>query len=150
MATIVLDYGPIYGEVVNGTVQGRPNGSVFVPISNTISMVFADTVVGIGNELHGSNNWVILTNASNQKVRFGAVAQSQDLASNLQWVISEDATLTTILGTTNISAGNFNVSTAQYVVQNYTLTPGTTYYVCARLVNNGVPVAVSSVLELVA
>ena len=83
MATIVQDYGPIYGEVVNGTVQGRPNGSVYVPLSNTISLSIQDLYIKL------DTNIFVCNDQGNRKYTANVVAQSQDLASNINIEVAD-------------------------------------------------------------
>ena len=141
MQTIVQDYGPIYGEVVNGTVQGRPNGSVYVPISNTLSISSSASSISLDSGLS-----VFITNLD-----IVMVAQSQDLASYIRSAVYSDAACTTMVGSyRNRSAGTFNVSTRWVGNGTTPLTPGSSYYIRAELVNNGVAVATSNVLTVVA
>lgn len=146
MATIVQDYGPIYGEVVNGTVQGRPNGSVYVPESNVITLQY------VGG---ASTSTVTLSGGSyNLSVKVDLIAKSQDLASNMRIGLYSDSDCTTLFanGYRTFPAGQFNFTNfARISGSSNTDAPvsGTTYYIRAELVNNGSVVAVSSVLECV-
>lgn len=147
MGTIVQNYGPIYGEVVNGTVQGRPNGSVYVPLSNVISLnITASYVRFAGDNFYKPSTAGGTTVTGAVKV----VAVSQDLASNIRISMYSDAGLTTQVGTpVDLVAGNFNsaISSISKDTSNNLVT-GNTYYVVAQLTNNGVPVATSSVATL--
>lgn len=146
MATIVQNYGPIYGEVVNGTVQGRPNGSVYVPVSNTINLVPNAAATHI--KVTGGNLVICNSGAAGKSV--GVVAQSQDLASYVKTIVYSDAACTTQVGTARMyAAGAFNFNTP-YACSYYsgTLTSGDPYYLRAVLVNNNSDVAASSTIEL--
>lgn len=141
MATIVQDYGPIYGEVVNGTVQGRPNGSVYVPLSNTISIALS----GSGNTI-AENSTALSYGAG---VNF--VAQSQDLSSYVAFTVYSDSGCTTAVGNpANRTAGQFNGKAYTIGYATSPLTSGVSYYLRAQLMNNGVAVATSNVIEVVA
>ena len=151
--TIIQTIGPLYGEVVNGTVFGRPNGSVFVPSENTIelSLVSAfrfarntnSTTVCICNSA-GSIPWV---NAGNMA---HAVAQSQDIANYIEFDLAEDSEFNTIIGTMAETAGNFNLSEIYLIrYSEYTIVAETTYYLRARLMSaSGVAVATSDTIEI--
>lgn len=145
MGTIIQDFGPIYGEVVNGTVQGRPNGSVYVPISNTIT-IQKNTNLLI-NVLSGTENRVRFCNDSGTYIRFGLVAESQDIASNMRVVLASDPGLTTILDSVSFNPGQFNFSSLPNIGMDFELDADDTYYVAGQLMNNGVPVATSTVIE---
>lgn len=140
MATIIQDYGPIYGEPVNGTVQGRPNGSVYVPLSNTV-----DISLAANTELYANGTMMQLSNYMT------VVANSQDLSSYIQTQLFTDAACTTAFNTPrNLTVGRFNFSFVNFVASGSTApTSGVSYYLRAQLMNNGVPVATSSVIEVV-
>lgn len=142
MPTIIQNYGPIYGEVVNGTVQGRPNGSVYVPLSNTISIALTDLSTRV--YVNTSDRLVV-----NKAISF--VAESQDLSSNVRSSVYSDAACTTQVGTSRSeAAGIFNGTKSTIGNANgATLTPGDPYYIRFELINNGVAVATSNVLEVV-
>lgn len=151
--TIIQTIGPLYGEVVNGTVFGRPNGSVYVPAQNTVSL-----------EIPGSRLYVISTTDTNiaicasngsinwqDKNKMHLVAQSQDLANYLYLEIATDSDFTDIIGSQSLPAGDFNRYEV-YAARNATerVTAETTYYIRASLVSgSGVPVAVSDSVEVV-
>ena len=137
--TIIQTIGPLYGESVNGTVFGRPNGSVYVPSTNTV------TVRGSGNIVELDGTVRTLTN-------FDFIAESQDLASYVRAILYSDSGLTTAIADRTFVAGSFNFSLRNiaYLYEGKSLTPGEKYYLVAYLVNNGSNVATSSVLELVA
>ena len=142
MATIVQDYGPIYGEVVNGTVQGRPNGSVYIPISNTIVLTGPDNMtLAFLDPAHPTRLFISDT------VYY--VARSQDLASNVRLAVYSDSECTTMFGTPfAISAGIFNGSSNRVGFSTDAITTGDTYYLRAELMNNNVAVAISDVIEV--
>lgn len=142
MGTLIQSYGPIYGEIVNGTVQGRPNGSVYVPISNRISL---SGTVYLQNR-YISDNWrVRFCTDGGELVRYLIDALSQDLASSVRIGVFSDAELTTLLTGRTFTAGRFSISDTN-VSNNYRLDADATYYVVAQLMNNGVPVATSDIL----
>ena len=139
--TIIQSIGPLYGEAVNGTVFGRPNGSVYVPPSNKIVLI-------------DNNAGIIGKNVNNQNLqldqRIGLIADSQDSSSYIRTGVFTDSDCTTLFGNANnLPAGNFNYPAVLTVGYNATApTTGTTYYVRAFLINNGEIVAVSDVLEV--
>lgn len=139
MGTIVQEYGPIYGEAVNGTIQGRPNGSIYVPQSNKIEISNTPNT----STLFFSSGRVVLSNGVHH------VAESQDPASYVGYQLFSDSGCTTQIGTTvTFPAGEFNgthVGVAWIAADP--LTSGTTYYIRAQLFNGGQPVATSNVLE---
>jgi hypothetical protein len=144
MPTIVQNYGPIYGEAVNGTVQGRPNGSVYVPISNTIAILYSPGYVKTDS---GRIMWCDSLGNNSRGI---IVAEAQDLASHIEIFVYSDAACTTQVGTARVnSAGSFNLDNV-YTVSNYSgsLTTGTKYYVRAQLMNNSTPVATSNAEEV--
>ena len=137
--TIIQTIGPLYGESVNGTVFGRPNGSVFVPASNTISIsIPAGTTISLQ------------TNRYRVSADLLAIAESQDLASNVMIEVYSDSDLTTQVGTArSLPAGNFNGPWSIISYGTTEIVADEPYYIVAKLVNNGVPVAASNVLEVV-
>ena len=151
MATIVQDYGPIYGEVVNGTVQGRPNGSVYVPLSNKIKIT-VDGADYIRIVISGGNYNLNPCNSTGSVVgpAVHTVAESQDLSSYMRKEVYSDSDLTTLIASANITAGNFNSSTWSMcpATSDTVIVNGDTYYCIAKLMNNGTPVATSEVVEL--
>lgn len=148
--TIIQTIGPLYGESVNGTVFGRPNGSIYIPSSNTITLSLAE-----------SNRYIVLDdtyyklcNSVGVPAQVGAyvVAESQDLQNYIQFQIGTSADFSTIIGTRSRVAGAFNI-TGAVVAQGADLPAiedETTYYLRAVLMSaNGDPVAVSSAVEVV-
>lgn len=150
MATIIQDYGPIYGEVVNGTVQGRPNGSVYVPSSNIINA----RLLRAGLRIRNSNtNTLYICNNSGQSVAKSviAVAEAQDLASYIRYEVGTTNEFTTSAHR-DMTSGQFNIETsivAHVSPDDFTIIADETYYVRALLVasTNDV-VAVSEILEV--
>lgn len=142
--TIIQTIGPLYGEVVNGTVFGRPNGSIFIPLSNKISL--STSAVGL---LKQSNGVIRTCTGTGVLVNNNLVAESQDTASYMQYQLSADGETWT--ATASLSAGLFNIQWASVSSSgsSFTITAGETYYLRGVLVaSTGVPVAVSETLEL--
>lgn len=151
--TIIQTIGPLYGEVVNGTVFGRPNGSVYVPSANTVKLTLSSayrfarnansTTVCICSSA-GAIPWV---NAENMA---RVVAESQDIANYIEYELAEDSDFNTIIGTVAQNAGIFNVSEIYLVrYSEYTIVNETTYYLRARLMSaSGVAVATSDTIEI--
>ena len=143
--TIIQPIGPLYGESVNGTVFGRPNGSVYVPGSNRITLTIADaSVVKVvsGNSIIGvySPDWELY-------------AESQDMASYVQRQVFSDAECTTMIAASNMNAGVFNAKSQWFgVILDLDNPPesGDTVYMRAQLMSStNVPVATSDVYEKV-
>ncbi len=145
--TIIQPIGPLYGEAVNGTVYGRPNGSIYVPPTNTITCVLSDEYICNS----GSN--VIVCNSLGQIKRpcIEIVAQSQDNAAYIQIEMATDSDFSTIVVYKSVLAGTFNITQNAlfYSSTPYTVIDGTTYYVRTVLMAaSGVPVAYSDVTEV--
>lgn len=147
--TIIQTIGPLYGEVVNGTVFGRPNGSIFVPSVNTITATIPNEYVAVAQS--GSRYYLVISNASGVRVgSVSLVAQSQDLANYMAWEFADNADFTdsTVFSST---AGIFNINDTSLgrVSADFTITDGSTYYLRGVLfASTGVPVAYSDVFTL--
>lgn len=150
--TIVQEYGPIYGEPVNGTVQGRPNGSVFKPLSNIVSISLIEDNRYVKTITSGGIKWFRLCTSSGTSIYTGEcnmVAISQDLASYIQMQFYSDSDLTDLLTSRDFNAGIFNVlEVACPNVDDTGLTAGDTIYLRCQLMNNATAVATSDVIEL--
>ena len=144
--TIIQPIGPLYGEAVNGTVFGRPNGSVYVPSTNTIELI--NTTPYIMNQTVGGNKRVKFCTSDGNAIKYGYVAQAQDIASNIRVVLATDSDLSTIVAIYNMTAGIFNQTEITNVIGNYELDSETTYYVAGVMINNGQSVATSTVIEV--
>ena len=151
--TIIQTIGPLYGEVENGTVFGRPNGSVFVPSANTITASVPATFAYV----RSTSTAYFVCNSSgttpygrdDQSVH--VIAESQDIANYIKMQIADDAEFTNILDDTIKPAGQFNLYFLQlgYDASITPLVAGTTYYLRFVLVSaSGEAVAVSNTLEL--
>ena len=149
MKTIVQEYGPIYGEPVNGTVMGRPNGSVYVPHSNTITLNVAAAYHYIA---YHSADSVRIVDSSGTLAPAGQgarmIAEAQDLASVMQLQLYTDAECTVLAAHRNAPAGSFNNIYRSISEAIEGLTDGQTLYLRAQLINNGVAVATSDVIEV--
>ena len=147
--TIIQTIGPLYGEPVNGTVYGRPNGSIYVPSSNTVQITLGESY----RYIYKVNASYWRTCDSTGTPRNGAqyniqyVAEAQDLASNIQIQIYSDAELTTLVASRNLTAGGFN-SWIRDIQSTEDVVNEQSYYLRAQLMNNGVPVATSNVIEV--
>jgi hypothetical protein len=152
VATIVQNYGPIYGEVVNGTVQGRPNGSVYVPLSNKIELS-TSLSPPIYIRLSNDRTQIYTCNDSGVPIQrsFKAVADAQDLASYIRLEVGTTNTFTTVVGR-NLAAGMFNLTIERFAndvdEDEFPIDNGETYYLRAILMSStNEPVAVSDVFE---
>lgn len=134
MKTIIQTIGPLYGEVSNGTVFGQPNGSVYTPPANTLS-VKADYSATNAYVKNGDTNIV----SCRSDGTFGTVA-TFNVSGQVPYIfISELATdsgFTNIISTstgTSVSPG-FAALGAFGVNSQYTIVSGTTYYARLRIV----------------
>lgn len=141
--TIIQTIGPLYGEVENGTVFGRPNGSIYTPAVNTIELT-----TPAGQEyIKVADSRVVFTNSSGSNVSYyKVVAESQDTASYMETSIED--TDGNVIGTgRSNSAGLFNLSF--YVVGYATadqIEQGTEYKAVATLYSaSGVALATSKI-----
>lgn len=150
--TIIQTIGPLYGEVVNGTVFGRPNGSIYIPSANVISLE-----IPAGREyVRNSGQYIVICSStgniswSDPNQQLHIVAESQDLANYVSIELAEDSDFTTLVGTANLTAGSFNVRAVAILIgTEYEIENGTTYYLRAVLYSgSGVAVAVSSSKEV--
>jgi hypothetical protein len=142
--TIVQEYGPIYGEAVNGTVQGRPNGSIFVPTTNTVSVRFlADS----------PDPPQVVKWASSERFyiapKLDAVAVAQDIASNIRFATYTDSDCTTLFAKRDVQAGLFNLTEIEWIgMTEVAQDQGETYYFRVELVNNGSLVTATETIEV--
>ena len=146
--TIIQTIGPLYGDVVNGTVFGRPNGSIFIPSTNSIELRLngAVTVYYRATPAPAIN---LVKNADNAITRIYVIAESQDIASYMEIQMSDDSDFSTY-GKTTFTAGLFNISATSVITSSpIEVTEGTTYYIRAVLyASTGEPVATSDVYTL--
>lgn len=147
--TIIQTIGPLYGEVVNGTVFGRPNGSIFVPSVNTITATLPSEYVTV-IPYAGRYFLSVVDSDGVRRGTMNLVAQSQDLANYMAWEFADNADFTdsTVFAGT---AGIFNrtYTSLGAVDADFTITGGSTYYLRGVLYSStGVPVAYSDVFTL--
>lgn len=146
--TIIQPIGPLYGEAVNGTVFGRPNGSIYVPPTNTITVTLKESYVR-----NYTATVIALCDSTGLYATSGSikiVAQSQDIAAYMRGEISTDEDFATIDGTLTYTAGLFNYSGAFGLINdNLTIVDGETYYYRVVLYSGtGVAVATSETITL--
>ena len=146
--TIIQTIGPLYGEPVNGTVFGRPNGSIYVPVANTLNISLTETYRYV--LLQANNRYAICTSAGVVGRReLKAVAESQDVANYLQIQLAEDSEFSSILGTATYPAGQFNIATYIVAAGDTAIVADTTYYLRVVLfAGSGEPVATSETINL--
>ena len=146
--TIIQTIGPLYGEVVNGTVFGRPNGSIFVPLANTLKISLTETYRYV--LLQANNRYAISTSAGLVGRReLTAVAESQDVANYLQIQLATDSDFTDLLGSATYPAGQFNIATYIVAAGDTPIVAETTYYLRVILfAGSGEPVATSETIEV--
>ena len=151
--TIIQPIGPLYGEAVNGTVFGRPNGSVYIPSTNEITLSLSDTGRYVCNVTSGGIKFAVLCDSNGTRpatTRCSVVAKSQDSQSYIQMQFSESSDFSSF-SYENAAAGVFNLS--PFSVSRGSSTPTvvseTTYYLRAQLIaSSGVAVATSDVFEV--
>ena len=145
--TIIQTIGPLYGEVVNGTVFGRPNGSVYVPVSNKISLS-ASEGGATATQIKFLGSWFRAVMVSN----LSAIAESQDLSNYIERQVFTDEECTDLIASASTNAGLFNTKWDYYAQ----LKTGETapengdivYCRCQLMSANGIPVATSNVISL--
>lgn len=152
--TIIQTIGPLYGEAVNGTVFGRPNGSIYVPNTNSITLEILESF----RYLKKFGNNFRFTNASDSQADTSKlVAISQDTSAYMRLEIATDEEMEHIVAqggqtlTRNFGAGFFN-ALFNYIGTKSAIEieDGTTYYARGALMSaTGVPVAVSTVIPVV-
>jgi hypothetical protein len=149
--TIIQTIGPLYGEVVNGTVFGRPNGSIYVPSSNTIVAELVETFRFLFNSAADA---VTVCNSTGtaayyEKDKIQLVAQSQDIQNYMAVEIAKDSDFTDMIAERNLTAGQFNTNVSR-IPSTESVENETTYYLrCVLYSSNGVAVATSNVIEVV-
>ena len=133
--TIIQTIGPLYGEVVNGTVFGQPNGSVYVPPDNVIYFTLPSTY--IKNALVNGQYRVRFTDSDGSATLAipGTVAM-QDLSSSVRFVLCTSADIEDLVASQNFPAGTTSFN-AGNIVNNYQITVGQTYYFAVQIMNNG-------------
>ena len=147
--TIIQTIGPLYGEVVNGTVFGRPNGSIYVPSVNTISANSKTPVEYVRIMTYGGNSVLQACSSSgttSANYTLKVVAEAQDVQSYIGICI-EDSDGVQVGNAVNYSAGlfNLNVSVLGYPAED-TITNGADYTVVMTLYSaSGVPVATAKI-----
>ena len=153
--TIIQTIGPLYGEVVNGTVFGRPNGSIFVPSVNTVKAALVSGFRYI--RVYDDGNYVVCNSAGSVPVSYGPnraqfVAESQDLQNYIVFQVSKSDDFATLEGSVQFPARIFN-GTSIYIAKGADLAEiveGDTYYLRAVLMSAmGDPVAVSEPITIV-
>lgn len=150
--TIIQTIGPLYGEVINGTVFGRPNGSIYVPSSNTITLNINCGYVK--KQSADIPTWIVCFD-DGAWGEISAVAESQDNANYIAIQVSQTTAFESLDAYNVYSAGMFNTGLT-YIppmyIEGVPTVPvdGKTYYVRAVLFSaNGEPVAISEIKELV-
>lgn len=150
--TIVQEYGPIYGEPVNGTVMGRPNGSVYVPLLNTIGLEVLDEYKYFTYVTYGGNPMLLSCDSAGVQHwtsdAYHLFASAQDLSSHMQQQVYSDAELTTPVAIMDLSAGAFNLWGNGVRPAVAGLSDGDKVYFRAQLMNSGVAVATSDTIEM--
>jgi len=148
MGTIVQKYGPIYGEAVNGTVQGRPNGSYYIPPTNTIEIIPKYLYI---TKADGAYR---ITDENGSYVQDGLhlIANAQDLSLAVGCQVFSDAECTTVLGySSSATAGQFNTHLTNISFGGPDLVDEQTYYLRGYLITaNYTAVAYSEVIAVTA
>ena len=145
--TIIQTIGPLYGEDVNGTVFGRPNGSIYIPSSNTITLTIPDDLKYIRVNNQGR---FVPTNSAGQlssQLVIKVVAQAQDVQAYIAMSVVDSDDV--IVGDYwQYVAGDFNNAAVRIVGDSdgKTLVNGDTYAIVATLFSaNGVAIATDKV-----
>ena len=155
--TIIQTIGPLYGEVVNGTVFGRPNGSVFVPAQNVIDLDIPSATQFV--RYNSSQGIYYICNSAgstpfgNTSLQAHAVAESQDLQNYIMFELSDSADFSDVAQAIQ-TAGAFNLRNVTVGSTDkddpvFVIVAESSYYVRAVLMSaSGVPVATSDAIEL--
>lgn len=139
MATIVQSYGPIYGEPVNGTVSGRPNGSIAIPADNQIAITLADNTT-ISTVYDGEEDAYFIKFSN----LFTISAISQDPGNYIRLVLYKSDKSTSVFSGNNYP-GNFKIESDEIGwIEDPSELPTGTYYLRAMLVTSFNTVIVSS------
>lgn len=145
--TIIQTIGPLYGEVVNGTVFGQPNGSIYTPSTNTLKLAVADAFKYLINYAPWDGA-IVPANAGGVKAGlYTYVAEAQDIQSWVTIQVATDSDFDTVVSEYSANAGMMT-GTFGNLGKGYSILDETTYYVRAILVNNGVAVATSDVITV--
>ena len=144
--TIIQTIGPLYGEVDNGTVFGRPNGSIYIPSSNTIliELVEARRYIRITTPAGGNKIQACYSDGSTASLPIRVIAESQDTQSYIG-VSIEDKDGVEVGSERNQPAGQFNIPVLYLAnaAEDTTITNGADYFIVATLYSSsGVAVAV--------
>lgn len=151
--TIIQPIGPLYGEAVNGTVFGRPNGSVYVPETNQIS-ISTDSLYIRNWTGHGTSPYQIYL-CNNSGSSLGSlyshiIAKSQDIAAYIVVEVANTADFDDDVASVTYPAGNFNIKNARVANADlFAVIAETTYYIRAILyAASHVAVAYSETVEV--
>jgi hypothetical protein len=147
--TIIQTIGPLYGEVENGTVFGRPNGSIYVPSTNTITITIpaGRDYVRTATYAYGDRIQICNSSGSSVGMTFRIVAEAQDIQSAISTHLEDEDGV--MIGTPiTLQAGQFNVDRSFVGIggEGVTIQANAKYYLVAELLSNsGVPVASNKV-----
>jgi len=95
MRTILQKIGPLYGEDVNGTVFGQPNGSEYIPPKNVLDILNVNTdVVGIKKL---SDNKLVTCTADGTQTKYADLSIYSQVDFKLEYELSEDSDFSTHL-----------------------------------------------------
>lgn len=134
MKTVIQKIGPLYGEAINGSVFGQPNGSVAVPPYNALVLMSANNDNAFIKK-NGTGGYVTCdTNGSvGTFLRYQIVTQ---LPLDALWFVHEVSATSDFASI--LSSSKSTVSEASKNVGNsnsgsLSITAGTTYYLRAKL-----------------
>lgn len=134
MKTILQKIGPLYGEAVNGTVFGQPNGSQSIPKINTIDLTVNPNFAYVTEKTISGNTRAVVcdSNGATGNGAYGVFAL-QTAAAVLAVAIYSDSACTTLVHrgtiTTNAYGATWTAGAIPSGINSGTITQGTTYYV---------------------
>lgn len=135
MKTIIQKIGPLYGEAVNGTVFGQPNGSQAV-LSLDITLSNIDATAAYVKASGGV--WICKSDSTTAK--YCDVSFTSPIPVMRRFALYSDSACTNqVTATTNGPAkyaGTHSFEAFAYFGTT-TITPGTTYYGRVELIANG-------------
>lgn len=133
MKTIIQTIGPLYGDDVNGTVFGQPNGSVYTPSQNLLVVLNDNT--GTVTNVRNATTWIKTSNGSTDGVAVTFQVLAQVDTWKFKTELSADSTFTNIVSTGSFTrpSGSSTAPLSMFGLNTgYTVVNGATYY--ARLV----------------
>lgn len=133
MKTIIQTIGPLYGDDVNGSVFGQPNGSVYTPPANGLIVIQEDAAVNLVFNHAGFVSVGPTNQLDKSRVDLGVICQVEW---NAIYELATDSAFTTIVSSRRlISTTMSSLPMERFGLSSgYTVVNGTTYYGRVRIV----------------